>query len=82
MRVGRFAARAADRDPRVDHLQVGGQYGVARRRAVQAGRTIESGGARGGASSASNSASAPDIGLPHRELAANWLRGVTASGYR
>lgn len=42
---GGFAACAADRDPRVDRLQVGGPVGVARRhrRAVQAGRTVERG---------------------------------------
>ncbi len=63
-RVG-FAACVADRDPRVDRLQIGGPLGVARRRrrAVQAGRTIERGWVRGSASSASTSTSAPDIGL-------------------
>jgi hypothetical protein len=81
---GGFAACAADRDPRVDRLQVGGAVGVARRRrrAVQAGRTIERGWVRGSASSASTSTSAPDIGFQHRGLAAKSRRGVTASGYR
>lgn len=43
--MGRLAARAADRDPSANRLQVGSQFGLVRghRRAVQAGPAVERG---------------------------------------